>query len=87
MSLAVEVPANSGIWITDFARNDIWASDQWRARFGFACRTAGTCQRFARVHPEDREPLHQTLANVLERGGDYETEYRILLPDGRTRWM
>ena len=87
MSLAVEA-ANFGIWIRDLARNEIWASDQWRALFGFALsERLELTNVLQRVHPEDREPLHQTLANVLERGGDYETEYRILLPDGRTRWM
>ena len=35
MSLAVE-PGDLGIWIRDLARNEIWASDKWRALFGFA---------------------------------------------------
>ncbi len=87
MKLAVEA-ANFGIWIRDLARNEIWASDQWRDLFGFAeserLELAGILQR---VHPEDREPLRQTLANALERGGSYETEYRIVLPDGQVRWI
>ena len=69
-------------------RNEIWASDQWRALFGFALsERLELVDILQRVHPEDREPFEQTLANVLERGGDYETQYRILLPDGRTRWI
>jgi len=87
MTLAVE-GANFGIWIRDIDRNEIWASDHWRSLFGFAkaerLEFDGILQR---LHPEDREPLNQTLANALARGGAYETEYRILLPDGRVRWI
>ena len=35
MSLAVDA-GGLGIWIRDLARDDIWASDTWRALFGFA---------------------------------------------------
>jgi PAS domain-containing protein len=34
MRLAVE-GADFGIWIRDLARNEIWATDKWRALFGF----------------------------------------------------
>ena len=51
MSLAVEA-ANFGIWIRDLARNEIWASDQWRGPVWLcAVGAAGTCQRFAKSAP------------------------------------
>ena len=34
MTLAAEA-ANLGVWIRDLVRNEIWASDKWRALFGF----------------------------------------------------
>jgi len=87
MALAVEA-ASFGIWVRDLGRNEIWASSRWREMFGFAESERldfdGILQR---VHADDREPLRQTIADTLARGGGYETEYRIVLPDGRVRWI
>jgi PAS domain S-box-containing protein len=41
----------------------------------------------ARLHPEDRPRLRQRIRHVLAEAGPYALEYRILLPDGRTRWL
>jgi C4-dicarboxylate-specific signal transduction histidine kinase len=35
MTLAADA-ANLGIWIRDLVRNEIWATDKWRALFGFS---------------------------------------------------
>ena len=87
MSLAVDA-ANFGIWIRDLERGEIWASDKWLELFGFApaerLELDGILQR---VHPDDRETLRKTLAQAVTAGGGYETEYRVVLPDGRTRWI
>ena len=39
------------------------------------------------VHAEDRPVLDAQFAKVLERGGDYEVEFRIRAPEGRERWL
>ena len=41
-----------------------------------------------RVHPEDREQLNQIVFASLapDANGDYEAEYRLIWPDGTTRW-
>ncbi|MBA2686841.1 MAG: response regulator [Gemmatimonadaceae bacterium] len=41
------------------------------------------------VHPDDRQRLAQARAAALDPvgNGDYRTEYRIVLPDGRLRWI
>ena len=87
MTLAVEA-ANFGIWIRDLARNEIWASDRWRDLFGFAkeerLELAGILEK---VHPEDRESLGRKFASVVEHEGDYETQYRIVLPGDQVRWI
>ena len=45
-------------------------------------------QAFLRnVHPDDLPQLSASLSNELERGGDFELQYRIRHPDGRTRWL
>lgn len=87
MRLAVEA-ANFGVWIRDLERGEIWASEQWRSLFGFGKEVRLEVDGILhRIHPEDREPLRRTLTIAVEHGGDYETEYRIVLPDGRMRWI
>lgn len=42
----------------------------------------------ADFHPEDRERIIATIQRVVEeRAEDYANEYRIVLPDGRVRWI
>ena len=89
MSLAVDV-ADFGIWIWDLARNEIWASDKWCELFAFApserLEFSGILKR---LHPDDRDGFERAQARAIARsnGGRYETEYRLLLPDGSTRWI
>jgi two-component system sensor kinase FixL len=85
MTLAAEA-MNLGIWIRDLARNEIWTTDSWRVLFGFAKSERldfdGIMQR---LHPDDRETVRQAMARALQRDGGYETEYRVVLPDGQMR--
>jgi len=39
------------------------------------------------VHPADSDRVDQAIRRALDTLGSYEAEYRILLPDGRTRWV
>jgi PAS domain S-box-containing protein len=39
------------------------------------------------MHPEDRDSVLQTLENSLRTGAQYESEYRLMLPNGELRWM
>jgi PAS domain S-box-containing protein len=41
----------------------------------------------ARLHPDDVARVGAVLQHAVDTGGDMETEYRVLLPDGRTRWL
>jgi two-component system sensor kinase FixL len=87
MSLAVDA-ANFGIWIRDLARNEIWATDKWRKLFGFAPSERLELDAILqRVHPDDREALQGVFAKALDGGGSYETEFRLMLPDGGIRWI
>ncbi|HEU4678336.1 MAG TPA: PAS domain-containing protein, partial [Terrimicrobiaceae bacterium] len=87
MSLATDA-ANVGIWIRNIAGNEIWATDKWRELLGFEKWEWLDMPGFLRrVHPEDRDTVSRALAKARETGGSYEKEYRIILPDGRTRWI
>jgi PAS domain S-box-containing protein len=39
------------------------------------------------VHPEDRHRLQADLLNVVDQKGRAELEFRVVLPDGTTRWL
>jgi PAS domain-containing protein len=39
------------------------------------------------LHPADRDRLAAVLEHVVASVGTYEAEYRIVLPDGRVRWV
>ena len=87
MALATQA-ANLGIWVRDLVRNEIWACDKWRELLGFGKSERIDLNCFLqRLHPEDREAVNQTLAKALDDEGGYETEYRVVLPDGRMRWI
>jgi PAS domain S-box-containing protein len=87
MSLAADA-ANLGIWIRDFVGDEIWATEKWRELFGFEKSERLDMQCFLqRLHPADREPVPHLLASALLDKAGYEVEHRIVLPDGRIRWI
>lgn len=87
MTLAAEA-ANLGIWIRDLVRNEIWATDNWRALLGFTKSERIDFNNFlAKLHPDDRERVNQTVGKAFAGDGHYKMEYRVALPDGRMRWI
>jgi PAS domain S-box-containing protein len=87
LSLAAHA-ANLGIWVRDLAKDKIWATDKWRELFGFEKSERLDVDRiFQRLDPKDREAVRQTFAKALGGDGRYETEYRVVLPDGRMHWI
>jgi two-component system sensor kinase FixL len=89
MSLAVDA-AGLGIWHRDLVRNEIWANGRWRTLLGFpASMPLEFDEVLQRLHPDDRDKLrraHQTALLGMD-GSGYYTEYRVMLPDGETRWI
>jgi two-component system sensor kinase FixL len=87
MILAAEA-ANLGIWVRDLTRKEIWATDNWRALFGFSKSEPLSLDDFLhRLHPEERETVRQALARAIEGDGRYQMEHRLVLPDGQMRWI
>ena len=87
MALATDA-ANLGIWIRDLVKNEIWATDKWRELFGFEKSERIDLHSYLqKLHPEDRDTVSRTLTKMVESDGHYETEYRVVLPDGQLRWI
>ncbi|MDP5185383.1 SpoIIE family protein phosphatase [Blastococcus sp. BMG 814] len=41
----------------------------------------------SRVHPDDRERTTEAFQAAIEGRGDYDAEFRVVLPSGETRWV
>ncbi|MEW1958369.1 SpoIIE family protein phosphatase [Kineococcus sp. NPDC059986] len=59
------------------------------AMFGYAADDFGrTIEAFNdRVHPDDRARVGRALQESIDTVGPYEAEYRVVRPDGSTRWV
>ncbi|TFV58497.1 UNVERIFIED_ORG: GAF domain-containing protein [Bacillus sp. AZ43] len=42
---------------------------------------------YTRCHPDDRDRLREALETAVETCGEYDAEFRIVLPTGETRWI
>lgn len=77
-----------GIWFQDLTRDDIWANDTWRTLFGFSREERLDFEGVVRrLHGDDREAVRETMLSALECDDSYEVEHRVVLPDGRVRWV
>jgi C4-dicarboxylate-specific signal transduction histidine kinase len=41
----------------------------------------------SRLHPDDRESVLKAVDSSLGTGAEYQSEYRVVLPDGQVRWI
>ena len=80
--------ANLGLWLWNIPSDELWVTEQWRKLFGFADSELVTFDRLLKVvHPGDREHMKELVQHMFEQGGEYESEYRIMRPDGSIRWI
>jgi PAS domain S-box-containing protein len=65
----------------------IW-SDQTFRIFGYDRTTHPTMEVMVqRTHPEDRTAVRQVISSAMVDGQDFEHEYRLLMPDGSTKYV
>lgn len=80
--------ANLGLWMWTVPQDNVWATEKLYLMLGYTPGEPITLDSFlARLHPEDRETTRHGLRRALEAKSDYEAEYRVVLPDGRHRWI
>ncbi|PYI70025.1 MAG: hypothetical protein DMF08_12540, partial [Verrucomicrobia bacterium] len=80
--------AGLGLWEWDIVRNEIWITDRGRSLFGFGASEKLDFDRFrSSLHPEDRESVLKGVENSLRTGAEYQSEYRVVLPNGQLRWI
>jgi two-component system, LuxR family, sensor kinase FixL len=87
ISLAAE-SADLAFWILYPERNTAWMSEKGRRIYGFDSNLPLTCDLIlSRVHPDERRAVKTAYDRSCALYGTFESEHRLLLPYGKTRWV
>ena len=88
MKLALSA-GRMGTWDWKFPNNSIEWNDYMYKIFGLdESGFSGKFEDFLQlVFPEDREKVHNDVEHAIENNLSYESEYRIMRPDGNTRFI
>ncbi len=80
--------AQIGVWSWDIANDRFDWDEQIYQLFGLKSETfAGTSAALlARLHPDDRGLLAQSLSRAMNEGVEHDLEYRIIQDDGSIRY-
>jgi serine phosphatase RsbU (regulator of sigma subunit)/PAS domain-containing protein len=86
--LAIDA-AGIGTFDWDLTTGQLWWDEQLVTLFGYDVGVFDqSIEAFnARVHPDDLARVTEAVATCIATCGELETEYRIVRPDGDTRWV
>ncbi len=77
-----------GAWVLETPSLDLHVSDQGKAHYGRSPGDAfGYHDLIACIHPDDLARVRASMRATLERGEDYDVEYRCVWPDGAEQWL
>ncbi len=85
-----EQSAGIGVWHLDVATNQLHGTPQFFRMMGLEPTTGPVpLETTTRLrHPDDKERVRHAYCDAMETGVDHcEVEYRIVRPDGETRWL
>jgi PAS domain S-box-containing protein len=86
--LAIDA-AGIGTFDWDLRTGELAWDDRLIDMFGYTAQSFGnSIDAFnARLHPDDLPRVSEALQTSIETCGEYEAEYRVVRPDGETRWV
>jgi PAS domain S-box-containing protein len=77
-----------GLWSRDLDQSEVWANGYFRALFGFGQNEPLVLNDLlASVHPDDRTRVMYAVESAQLAGIPFEGEFRVILPDGKERWV
>jgi PAS domain S-box-containing protein len=77
-----------GLWVRDLEHNDLWANPRLRSLFGFGENDVLRFEDIVdRIHPDDRARVIAEAEHAHQSGLSFEGEFRVVIPDGRERWV
>jgi PAS domain S-box-containing protein len=86
ISLAAE-SADLAFWVL-YPEGNAWMSDKGRRIYGFDSNLPLTCDLIlSRIHPDERAAVKAEYERGCALQGTFESEHRLLLPYGKTRWV
>ncbi len=87
INLAAE-SAHLAFWVIYPEQHTAWMSDNGRALYGFDSNQPLNRDLICgRVHPDERAAVHAAFDHACASLGVFESEHRLVLPYGRTRWV
>lgn len=87
INLAAE-SADLAFWVIYPGQNTAWMSDKGRTIYGFDSNQALNRDLICgRVHPDERAGVHAAFDRACASLGIFESEHRLVLPYGKTRWV
>ena len=87
INLAAE-SADLAFWVIYPEHNTAWMSDKGRLIYGFDSALPLNRELICgRVHPDDRSAVHAAFDRACVAQGTFESEHRLVLPHGKTRWV
>src|SRR6267378_1427774 len=86
INLAAE-SADLAFWVL-YPEGNAWMSDKGRRIYGFDSNLPLTCDLIlSRTHPDERAAVKAEYDRGCALQGTFESEHRLLLPYGKTRWV
>jgi len=81
--------SHTGSWRWQVATGSLFWSEEHFRIFGYDPETDTPSYSLfmERIHPEDRAPFEQLLNRAVQDQSDFENHYRIVLPDGSTKFL
>jgi PAS domain S-box-containing protein len=87
LQLAAEA-ADIGIWSWPPGTSGMVVDSTWKRLLGQPPDARIAFDDWcAALHPDDRERVVKELDAAVEQHGDFNTEYRVVCPDGTLRWL
>ena len=87
ISVAAE-SADVAFWVLDPEQNSTWMSEKGRKIYGFHPHESLTRDSLVkRAHPDDSAAVESVLDRACHSFEAFESEHRLVLPFGKTRWV
>jgi PAS domain S-box-containing protein len=78
--------ANFGLWEWDLDKDEVWVSPTRRSLLGLPVSEKIRFENFiSRLHVDDRDRIRQAIENAIENRKAYDSEFRVVFPDGSVR--
>ncbi|WP_312936304.1 PAS domain-containing sensor histidine kinase [Pseudomonas sp.] len=91
LQLALDAGAIIGTWVWSIPDDCLTADERFANAFGLCPQrcAAGIAltEAFGSIHPDDRDHVWAQISDLLERGGRFRCEYRVLRSDGQYHWI